>query len=371
MNVLVITPDYPDRFKDHYTFVKQLVDEFARQGHNCYVIAPYSISNNKRLYKKKELDGQVMVYRPNYLSFSNLNIWGFRPSAFFRQIAINTALKWLPVKPDVVYCHFWVSAIEAYPFAKKYNIPVIVASGESSITPFFEGQAFPEEIKSVVRGAICVSSKNKNESILLGLTTEDECLVKPNAVNSALFRKLNKLTCRKELGFPEDAFIICFVGAFVERKGANRVSSAIMSLTGEPVYSIFIGQGSVAPECSNILFNGPLRHETIPMYLNASDAFVLPTLREGCCNAIVEAMSCGLPIISSNLPFNWDVLDDSNAILIDPNDIGSIAEAIRRLRDDKQLRLRMAEASLEKSKSLTIDQRAKGIMDFISSRITI
>lgn len=369
MNILVITQDYPDRFKDHYTFVKQLVDEFAKQGHRCFVIAPYSISSNKRLYKAREYDGTVMVYRPNYISFSDLKLSGFRPSAFFRQKAIHTAVKWLPVRPDVVYCHFWVSAIEAFSFAKKYNIPVFVASGESSITPFFDGQFFPEEIKSVVKGVICVSSKNKNESIELGLTTEDKCLVRPNAVNSSLFRKLDKQKCRKDLGFPEDAFIVSFVGAFVERKGANRVSAAIKSITGKRVYSIFIGQGSVAPECDNVLFKGPLRHESIPQYLNASDVFVLPTLREGCCNAIVEAMSCGLPIISSNLSFNWDVLDDRNSILIDPESINSIAEAIKKLRDDEQLRAQMSECSLEKARSLTIDQRAKGIIDFITSRL--
>ena len=70
MNILIITPDYPDRYKVHYPFVKQLVDEFARQGHRCFVNVPYSITKNKRFYPAKEFDGNVMVYRPNYLSFS-------------------------------------------------------------------------------------------------------------------------------------------------------------------------------------------------------------------------------------------------------------------------------------------------------------
>ena len=368
MNILVITPDYPDRYKVHYPFVKQLVDEFARQGHRCFVIAPYSVTKYKRFYPAIENDGDVMVYRPNHLSFSNLRIGKFSPSDYFRRKALMRATRWLPVRPDVVYCHFWECAIEAYPYAKASNIPLFVATGESSISSFNITDNVSQEMRDFIKGVICVSSKNKEESIELGLTTEEKCLVKPNAVNSELFKKLDKAECRKKLGIPEDRFVISFVGAFINRKGSYRVSEAISCIKDEPVYSIFIGKGDQEPTCENIIYKGRLLHEQIPEYLNASDVFVLPTLAEGCCNAIVEAMSCGLPIISSNLPFNWDVLDDSNSIMIDPNDVGAIAKAIVTLRDDTDLRLRMAEASLAKAQALTIDQRAKEIIDFIQNR---
>ncbi len=369
MNILVITPDYPDGYKVHYPFVKQLVDEFARQGHNCTVIAPYSITKNKRFYPTKEYDGDVMVYRPNHLSFSNLKIRKIYLSDLFRRKAIHRASKWLPVKPDVVYCHFWECAIEAYPYAKSENIPLIVATGESSISSFNVIDKITAEMRDFVKGVICVSSKNKEESIELGLTTEDKCFVKPNAVNSEFFKKLDKTECRQKLGFPQNAFIVSFVGAFIERKGVLRVSDAIKQIRGGPVYSCFIGRGAQDPDCENILHKGGLRHEQIPEYLNASDVFVLPTLAEGCCNAIVEAMSCGLPVISSNLPFNWDVLDDSNSIMIDPKNVDAIAKAIERLRDDKQLRDQMEVSSLKKAESLTIDRRAKAITEFIKERI--
>ena len=369
MKILIITPDYPDRYKVHYPFVKQLVDEFARQGHQCYVNVPYSITKNKRFYPVKEYDGDVMVYRPNYLSFSNLKIGKFRLSDYFRRKAMMKANKWLPVKPDVVYCHFWECAIEAYPYAKANGIPLFVATGESSITAFNTVGVFTSEMSEFIKGVICVSSKNKEESISLGLTTEDKCLVKPNAVNSELFKKLNKSECRQKLVLPQDAFIVSFVGAFIERKGVLRVADAINQIKGEPVYSCFIGRGAQDPDCDNILHKGGLLHEEIPEYLNASDVFVLPTLAEGCCNAIVEAMSCGLPIISSNLPFNWDVLDDSNSIMIDPKDVDAIARAIVRLRDNKKLRDQMASSSLKKAAALTIDQRAKDILHFFEDRI--
>ena len=369
MNILIITPDYPDRYKVHYPFVKQLVDEYARQGHKCFVIAPYSITKNKHFYKPKENDGEVMVYRPNHLSLSNLKIGGVRLSDFFRRRAINRATKWLPVKPDVVYCHFWKSVIEAYPYAKSENIPMFVATGESSILDIKTSGVVTSEMREYVRGVICVSSKNKEESVAMGLTTPDKCIVKPNSVNSTLFKKLNKTECREKLGIPEDVFVVSFVGAFINRKGENRVTEAISKTKGRTVCSMFIGKGDEDPTCDNILFKGRLLHEQIPIYLNASDCFVLPTLAEGCCNAVVEAMACGLPIISSNRPFNWDVLDDSNSIMVNPNDVDAIAKAIERVRDDWELRNQMAEASLLKARALTIDQRAKSIIEFMKSRM--
>ena len=370
MNILIITPSYPDRYKDHYPFVKQLVDEFARQGHTCSVIAPYSVTKNKRFYPTVEMDGSVTVYRPNYLSFSSLRIGKIRLSGMFRGRALKRAEKMLPQKPDLVYCHFWECALEGYAYAKENHIPLFVASGESNISRLLKIKTIPSGLKDYVSGVICVSTKNKEESISLGLTTEEKCFVKPNAVNSELFRKLDKEGCRKKLGLPLDAFIISFVGSFIERKGANRVAAAIKSLSGAPVYSIFAGRGNVEPDCENILFKGSLRHEDIPEYLNASDVFVLPTLAEGCCNAIVEAMACGLPIISSNRPFNWDVLNDSNSIMIDPENIQEIANAIKELRDNPVKRNALSDGALETAKNLTIELRAESIVKFMESKIT-
>ena len=372
MNILIITPDYPDKYKVHYPFVKQLVDEFARQGNNCYVIAPYSITKNKRRYQEEEkVSENITIYRPNHLSFSNYRLGSFSPSLFFRQKAINRALKYLPIKPDVVYCHFWECALECYDYAKKNGLPLFVASGESSISTLLQNKDVPSDMKDYLSGVICVSTKNKEECISLGLTSPENCFVKPNAVNNKIFRKLDKKECRSKLGVSEDDFVACFVGSFIERKGPNRVAEAIRSIPGKSVKSFFIGKGPQVPECNNMLYKGTLPHENIPTYLNASDVFVLPTLAEGCCNAIVEAMACGLPVISSNRSFNWDVLDNSNSIMIEPEDTKQIAEAIMDLRDNPKKRELLSKGSLETAKALTIEQRAKSILDFISQRIKV
>ena len=105
-------------------------------------------------------------------------------------------------------------------------------------------------------------------------------------------------------------------------------------------------------------YNDNLNQCKLVYYLNAADFFILPTLAEGCCNAIIEAIACGLPVISSDLPFNRDILDESNSILVDPTDITSIQEAIVRLYENIDLRKQLSYGSIQKAKSLAKEWHA-------------
>ena len=138
MRICIISTDYPEEGRPVFTFVKNIVDALADIGNECFVIAPYSITKNKRLHKNyesytTEKGSVVEVCRPNYLSLSNINIMGCNISGWMHKQAVNRALKKLKKTPDVIYCHFWVSGLECYTFSKKHNIPLFVASGESEI----------------------------------------------------------------------------------------------------------------------------------------------------------------------------------------------------------------------------------------------
>lgn len=382
MKLCFFTPAYPGiHNSSDFVFVKQLVDAIAAKGNDCYVIAPYNVLHYRKLLAVKDEykvgSGLVIVYRPYYLSFSHIKGLQWLKKASF-QYAIRKAITKLPKNIDAVYGHFWCSGYWGYKFAKKNNLPLFVATGESCIEELFEIPRDLKEFCEYVRGVICVSGRNMEESIKLGLTAKEKCRVFPNAVNKEIFYSRDKIECRKRLGLSKDDFIVAFVGWFIQRKGAVRVAEALSRL--DNVKSFFIGRsasvksatnsdGDQDPKCEGILYKGEVPHDKIPLYLSAADCFVLPTLREGCCNAVVEALSCGLPVISSNLPFNWDVLDDSNSIMIDPMSIDEIADAIKRLRDDNLLCAKLSKGALNKAKSLTIDKRAEAVIGFIQSKI--
>ena len=372
MRICIISTDYPENGRPVFTFVKNIVDALADRGNECIVIAPYSITKNKRFHKFYETyktpNGSVVeVYRPNYFSLSNFQVMGCNISSLMHKQAVIRALNQLKKKPDVIYGHFWVSALEGYKYAKIHNIPLFVASGESEIPKSVMSNDY-KEFYDYVSGVICVSTKNKEESIDKGLTIEEKCIVIPNAINNNIFKKLDKTKCREKLGINDNQFVVISTGSFINRKGTKRISDAI-DLINENVSSIFIGSGPEEPTCNNIIFKGGVNNKELPLYLNAADVFVLPTLNEGCCNAIIEAMACGLPIISSDKSFNWDILDENNSIMIDPMDIQHIADSIILLKNDKNIRTKLSEGALNTSSSLTIDKRAERIHNYIKINI--
>ena len=224
-----------------------------------------------------------------------------------------------------------------------------------------------------VKGVVSVSSENKRKSIRYGLSTETQITVLPNSVDSSIFVKDYSRDVRKELGVADDDFLIAFTGAFIHRKGSARLSAAIDKLGDPHIKVAFIG-GSLdgddaTPTCDGIVHMGRVNHEEVPQYLFAADCFCLPTLNEGCSNAIVEALAAGLPIVSSDLPFNEDILNESNSIKIDPMNVDQIANAIKTLKENIGLRRKLAEGALQKASNLRIDKRATAIIEFIESKI--
>ena len=218
------------------------------------------------------------------------------------------------------------------------------------------------ELKGLA-GIVSVSSKNTKELNDLGIVSSVPILTAPNATDLSLFYKMDKDKCRKKLGLPNDKFIVGFVGGFIERKGDKRLLEAINSIDG--AYAAFAGRGENPPSGEKVLFCKALQHEDVSVFLNAIDVFCLPTLSEGSCNAIVEAMACGCPIISSNLPFNDDALNDENSIRIDPMSVSEIRKAVLKLKEDEALRAKLSGLSQETAKNFGINERAKKIIAFM------
>lgn len=376
-HICFIVPSYPTKNDPVYTFVKELICSIADQGVKCSVIAPQSITNyivkkkRKRPYFWRDYtdkNNKIDIFQPIHAPFLNINLFGLNVSGFLTEKVIEKTFIKEEIKPDILYAHFWHSGVIAGGIGMKQDIPTFVATGESKIwvDSLYSKKKMNESLKSV-KGVISVSTKNKLESISLNLTSDNKITVIPNAINNNMFYKINKQNARDSLGIKEDEFIVAYLGAFTDRKGVMRLSKAIEHESD--IKAIYIGAGELKPMCNNALFIGKLPHNQIYLYLNAADVFVLPTLAEGCCNAIIEAMACGLPIVSSNSSFNDDILNNQNSIRVDSQNIDEITDAINYLKDNVLIREEMSRQSIQIAKELDINNRSYKIMRFIESKL--
>jgi len=374
MHIVIVAPGYPTQKTIDFVFVDQLCRAIAAKGHKVTIIAPQSLTKSilrgVPIIKRQSLipisnGNNMTLYRPFYISLgSNKKMKHFNKKSFNK--SIESALSEIKETPDVCYGHFWRAVYPIYPFAKKHKIPLIASSGEEIIS--LHKDYLVDDLKDFlpyVKGVISVSTKNKNEIIKAGLASEDKCKVILNAIDQTLFYKRCKSALRKQFGYNDKDFIVAFVGQFSERKGVKRLSNAMTLLKDDNIKALFMGTGSEMPDYKEILFKGTVSHDLLPDYLNCADVFVLPTSNEGCSNAIIEAMACGLPIISSDMPFNHDILSDRNAILVDPYDINAIANAIKLLKEDAAYRNELSINAIKTSLELTLDKRAEKILEYI------
>jgi glycosyltransferase involved in cell wall biosynthesis len=385
-SILFISSMYPSISRQYSgAFVREYIRAIARMGVKCTVISPVSIFDLRygKLPHTISTDStyennSIKILRPRFLSFSNKQIMSFN-TFYLMQIAFNNAvfrsLSYLDCPIDVLYGHFlYPAGRSAVHFAKKLRLPSIVACGESvssnnkklwSVEPIGYQKAICDFKQ--INGVIAVSSLLKEIIQSKLKIPEEKIKVFPNGIDLNLFYPRNKLKMCKKFGLPIDKAIIIFIGTFENRKGPQRVLEAVKGLKNIGI--VFIGDGNMPLESENILFKGILKHSLIPEILSAGDFFVLPTLEEGSCNAIIEAFACGLPVITSKDKFNDEIINDSVAIRIDPLNITQLRSAIIKLMNNKYLRNEMSKKAIIWTKKFDINLRVKKIIKWMEEII--
>lgn len=153
-------------------------------------------------------------------------------------------------------------------------------------------------------------------------------------------------------GALDDKFVLVTIGRLVERKGYEHLIRSLSLLPGDS-HLLVVGDGPLEPSLrrvaeevgvtDRITWLGYVPRAQLYGALEAADCYVLSSLHEGLGLVVLEAMWAGLPIVATNNGGQVDlVTQGENGFLVDPGDPESLADGIRRLRDDPELRSRMA-----------------------------
>jgi glycosyltransferase involved in cell wall biosynthesis len=109
---------------------------------------------------------------------------------------------------------------------------------------------------------------------------------------------------------------------------------------------------------NSIIFTGRLEEKELVALYQAADLFIDPSLYEGFGLQVVEAMSCGAPVITSNRTSLPEIVGDAG-ILVDPADINGLASALTRVLTNAQLRNSMRQRGAERAKLFSWDKTAR------------
>ncbi len=152
---------------------------------------------------------------------------------------------------------------------------------------------------------------------------------------------------RHRYGIGEGPYILS-VGTVQPRKNYGRLAEALHRL-GRPAIRLVIAGGrgwlddalytqiaALGLE-ERVKFTGFVADEDLPALYSGACVFAFPSLYEGFGLPPLEAMACGVPVVASNTSSVPEVVGDA-ALVVDPYDVGALAEALERLLDDGELR---------------------------------
>jgi glycosyltransferase involved in cell wall biosynthesis len=173
-----------------------------------------------------------------------------------------------------------------------------------------------------------------------------------NGVDTTLFtpRTSEKTADKKQ---------ILWVGRFVTGKGVEYLIDAFSQvLTKSPdTHLVLVGVGPEKTAIedrirklhlqSSVTFIDYLDNEELPGVYKNSDVFVLPSLMEGVPRTILEAMACGVPVVTTNLPHLVGIIDGAG-LVIPPKEPTLLSDAILSILTDAHLAEKMGQRGRNK-----------------------
>lgn len=257
-------------------------------------------------------------------------------------------------RPDLVHAHEILTPSSIAVLSKRiHNHPVLVkilrggARGDIyklKRRPFWK--SYLRDLSRRVDAFITISHEIEDELSALNVSSEKLVFI-PNGVDTARCTPVSedrKQKLRAELSLPLHATIVVYTGRLVPEKRVDHLLKIWpdVRLKFYDAHLLILGEGSEESRLKGMFVNGVLftgQVDEAAPYLQAADLFVLPSSTEGLSNSMLEAMSCGLPVLATTVGGAPDVIQHSvNGYLIPPEDVDSLQRGVETLLGDGTLR---------------------------------
>jgi len=342
--ILLISNHYLTFVKDQNEIISKSVSEINALIRINYYYHLFG-KNNKIDLAKTPINIFVketpVFYYPVNSQYKKLGKWHFN--------AVEKAILKKSIEFDLIHSHFtWSSGYVGAKLKEKYDVPFIVTAHGYDIYDLpFRDDEWKTKIEYVLNTADCIITvSNSNLRCIEKLDVDTPVKVIPNGFNDKIFYPINSEKCRKTLNLPINKKIILTVGNLVGVKGHKYLIEAMREVVKHEknVLCIIVGSGNLKNKLENqihkcglkdhIKLVGGAQHSEIPIWMNACDVFVLPSLRESFGVVQIEAMSCGKPVVATcNGGSEEIIVSENHGFLIPPGNSKELGQSILRSLD--------------------------------------
>jgi len=337
MKITYIVSKFP---KLSETFVLGQITDLIDRGHDVEII---SIEKPTDEAIHEEVNKYNLLEKTHYINKSP-SILGFE---------LNDKILSSLIFTDLIHAHFAANpASWALKISQLFDIPFIFTTHAYDIYINTDVESLKEKFE-IAKKVITISDYNKDYLLnLLGQEFDEKIEVIRCGIDLNKFKHIQRT--------PKDIIKILFVGRFVEKKGASYAIETIDRILKEShnVELRMIGDGPLINEVNDlikelnlnekIVLLGPQTHSRILKEMEDADIFFLPSLtaengdREGIPVSIMEAQATGLPVVSTtHTGIPELVLDGQSGFLVPEKDTEAMAEKLKELIVNSELRINM------------------------------
>jgi len=340
MKIAVIVNHFPPKWlAGTEVATYSLAEHLTKRGHEVHIMTSHD-GGLPHFHKEKEF----FVHRIAFPRNGTIGIILFWAKIF---------LEIKKVRPDVVHAQALNTGVPALFAMKCFKIPYIVWGRGSDV---YIPVRFGDTLNQLIL---------KNASAILALTNDmktkinsfysREIHVVPNGID---IKQSNPTSRSTEVKGRSKSIV--FVGRLHQVKGVQYLLTAMKQIHEEipDTRLILVGDGEERERLQRMVddykldrcveFVGRVPHEKIPEYLLLADIFVLPSLSEGFPVTILEAMSCGLPIVASRVGGIPDILEDGvNGYMVEAKSSDELAERLTALLKNDEMRMKISNNNLQ------------------------
>jgi phosphatidylinositol alpha-1,6-mannosyltransferase len=358
LNIALIAGDLnPNDLGGAEIHIVEVIKGLAEKGHTVHVF----LGNDTKI-KAIFPNPNIHCHAIKYAQIKNLY------SVTYTRAAIKQIGKFLKANPDIDLIH----AKAVFPFgmiggrlAKTFKLPFYltvqnpVAYKEelvlkTKLIPQFIKNGIQEILKPTATYSLkrcdlaaCVSKYSEDKSKLLGAK---RTAIVPNGFDQKRFQP--------HPNQPKNEFWITTTSTLIPRNGIDTLVEGfgILSSSHDNIRLKIAGEGPMRPMLDNLVkkydiadkveFLGTLRHDEIPKLLNKSHLFVRPSRFEGFGVSFIEAMACGIPVVTCPRGGITDfVTQDVTGKLVEPDDPSALSHAMNELIENPDKREQLANAA--------------------------